>query len=454
MTDAGSFSDAHHFVIRCLDMFPGNAPFQLCVHHTLFDFSQDCATNFLQDLATRLIFRISPLVRKHSSPSDHRDATLQILLTIQHSLLFKLGAHKTWERRALPQASLDALQLTNLAKTLIHLLNLGNVPAPVNWGRFIIIVESLTWISYFDPTAVRDIPSKDGVLLFVALMHNPSISVRCKGLLGLLNICHQSLMPDTRFCDPQHMWHVRGFSTAEVFFRKNVRTDSEAYLKRFTPLTEEQIAELYRDPEIKAYSDEGDVFDPYKAALKYIEFELQGPKNPGEPWYHQFVRFPATREYSDEYDDELFTSMEVALRYHGKNYEADVLKLGHHVRLLAQFKIEGGPDTLKIDAFHILVRVYAEQGLKKWPDHCYFYYAKVKSQMGPEYVEWATKGTQCADCTPFLKGQILYEVALNMFSVGVTHVALDDGQTEWWRIGAKCLRSRRQGLWGSDALKA
>ncbi|KZT35669.1 hypothetical protein SISSUDRAFT_1064308 [Sistotremastrum suecicum HHB10207 ss-3] len=239
-------------------------------------------------------------------------------------------------------------------------------------------------------------------------------------------------MPNFRFCNPQRIFRSRGLSPPEAIFALGVV--AATHFKE--QLADDLILEhYYRSARDSHITIEGERLSSLQAAARYVTQELHGPRE-GES---QFIDVIVKQAGGSEVGNAIFGDMETALRFHKRDYEADIFRHGTCIKLLRQ-RVELGFEDDTTDSLRVSLTFFAKDGVKTWPQNCYFYYASLCSQTGIDYLDSAKKGIQCSDCTPFLRKRILYEVALNMFSLGITHLSLDDQEREWWRQGARYLR--------------
>ncbi|KZS95682.1 hypothetical protein SISNIDRAFT_483902 [Sistotremastrum niveocremeum HHB9708] len=209
----------YDFVIRCVDIHPEDSDFRDLVIQTLAEFASDDHTFRTEhDFAIKGIPKVAGLISEYAND----ELTLNTLLMALHSFMTKLGSYKSINEQPLPRQSLQSLELPRLAKTLVNLLDLPNTSLPLQWDNLELISEALTWIAYYQSKAILDLPSKKGILLFIAFINSPSITIRCRGLLGLLNTYGVDSMPNFRFCDPQRIFRSRGLSPPEAIFALGV----------------------------------------------------------------------------------------------------------------------------------------------------------------------------------------------------------------------------------------
>ncbi|KZS95589.1 hypothetical protein SISNIDRAFT_548452 [Sistotremastrum niveocremeum HHB9708] len=319
-----------------------------------------------------------------------RDKTVfGALLILLENNLTKLCTYRMLQKHTIPAASLQSLQLPRLAATLV---------------------------AYYQSSALNDLPFDTGKSLFVALMLSPSISIRFRGLIGLLNLIHSDSTWDFRFCNPQRKYLNLAFPPPENSCSLDMSRDASAGL---APM-------IFPD---------GSTFDSYGWAMKFVEYEHQGPKSNDESFEAPLARIigaPVLNMF-------ILKHMESTLRAKGKHYEADVFDFGIQMLLIRTLKMMENESQPLFDV-HVMARLSALDGIKRWPERSYFYYAAIKTLGGPECSEWATKGTKCRDITPHLRRRISYELSLALFEMGVVFLALQVPETMWWNDGVKYMK--------------
>ncbi|KZS95670.1 hypothetical protein SISNIDRAFT_452323 [Sistotremastrum niveocremeum HHB9708] len=353
------------------------------------------------------ITRLIPRITKHG-------AVLAILLIVLQCNLKGLSAWQLRYDRPLPVTVLESLQLPTLARIIVGMLERNHLPSIVFEKELACVAEILHWISYYDSKAILDIHV--GQTLLVAFMLSPSISIRCRGFLAMLNLYHVDYPLNLRLCNPQMIHRVR---------------------EDPVPTAQTAISFIYWDdadpksPDAILSSDKK--YDVYETALQYVDYEINGPPTIDELYSPSILRTigSVTVTFMDKVDG--------AFSARGNCYEALVFRLGITLFVILEMKAEGA-DPLSIENNYEGVRSFAQGSIEKWPDRAYFYYAIMKTRRGPECLEWGLKGLRCADCTPHLSRQIQFEMGVCQFSIGVGHLALDPHHTPPWREGVNYLK--------------
>ncbi|KZS95657.1 hypothetical protein SISNIDRAFT_483880 [Sistotremastrum niveocremeum HHB9708] len=422
------------FIFKCLDYDKKTPEFRDLVVRSLLAAAVDGPPSLvaIHDQALKGTAKVAELI-----PFYEEDATgLQYLLQILQAYLSRLTAYEAMNGSSLPLPLLESLQLPRVATSLVNLLDMSDPSLPVSWDKLNLVSEILTWIAYHQSEAILLMPNNKGITLFVCFMLSSSLTIRCRGLLGLLNVYTSDFSPDIRLCNPKTLMLLRGMDSPENV----VKNAGETILRHLRPeLSHHALSERYRNLKVKKLPN-GKPFDAYGAALRCVDFELNGPRNEDEAY-----DYPGQRLLGTEPSEELAEDMEVALRFHQKDFEADVLKLGVMFRMQedliarhANPRVKQKPGPIR-GAF-LTTRFLAGDGIERWPDRLFFFYSMMKSQTGPEYLKYAVNSGECKDSTRYLTRKILYEWACNVFSLGVTHVALGLYDESDWEDGRGHLR--------------
>ncbi|KZT37889.1 hypothetical protein SISSUDRAFT_1129259 [Sistotremastrum suecicum HHB10207 ss-3] len=429
----------HDFVIQCLDVPSKNL--QQTAITTLNDvlsYSPDILPSL--DLAVKSnakITRLIPLYSKAGSSDDNKHI-FEALLQIIRCNMCKLCLYRIAQNHALPRSSQNALQLRLLARTLVPLIDVDtSSTVHLEWSTLDLVSECLTWIAYYESKAILSLPSNEGVLLFIAFTLSSSPALRCRGFLGLLNIYSPDFRQDSqegRLYNPLLVSDIHGLPRQEPFIRQVV----EAHIKRtgeeIDALPAETVSAHYHNPQTRVLPDGSD-FDAYGSAMRVFDFVTQGPQDVDESFLFPAMRIVKTMEFHRDMEQDMI----IALLYHKKNYEADVLKHYFLTQRLQRLK-PGRGDPEEGSQVFMLGRLAMDAGLRRWPEKCYFHYAMIQSQAGPQYIELATLGLQSADCTPHIKRQIFYHTSLNLFCMGIMQLSLDGPEPRWWTRGARSIK--------------
>lgn len=433
-------SGLHSFVFRCIDENPEDTELRRVAILNLFELTlYTYERDHSQELALEGLPRLARMFLDYINPRTEYDASLlQGYVGMIPNLLSRLSSYRIMHDHHLSHATLHSLQLPLLAMRLMQFLDVDHASVRLTWQLADDISSALVWIAYYQTEAILGIPSNKGVKAFIAFMLSPSVTLRCRGLMGLLNTHLPDYSDDcqeTRFCNPQIMFSLREIEGPEERMRNVV----EAAIKNCTlePGTEESYEEiltkhlnpLTRTPHHRTQ------FQAYESALRLVEFILHGPQTIDESFAFPSLRIVQSNDITDSMHQDMIT----ALKFHRMYYEADVLQLDSLLYYLKQKQL-AQEDPEHVVEYYMYTRHEVAKSLKRWPNKCYFYYAMIKSQTGHAYVNWATKGLQCSDCTPHLERQIYYETAFNLFGLGVTEVALCTSDPKWWTRGAQALR--------------
>ncbi|KZT36373.1 hypothetical protein SISSUDRAFT_1120990 [Sistotremastrum suecicum HHB10207 ss-3] len=432
--------NASAFVFRCLELPSAPAQFRELAIVALEELSigtPQLDAILLQAIAA--ISKVTPLIPQYTDDPQ----IFQSLLNTLRRYLSVLNAFKLSEVDALP---VQSLQLHRLAKTLVALLDSPTktvlLPTSID-----VISEILMWIAYFESEAIERLPNDKGTLLFVAFLLSPSLPLRCKGFMGLLNLQYSDTAPEVRFCNPQHVLYMDGIRRTPEQFAQTARHYG---LDDIRNMSRESLKRRYDNPSVKRLPD-GKKFDAYQAGMNVVASALNGPQSLAESF-----AFPRARLFGGEigWTESLSEDMEIALRYHGKAYEADVLQLAHHINAMyTALIIENEPDkfinNLYLNEIHMHIRIASTTALQRWPGRSYFYLTMIKFQTGQRFHDWYKKGIECGDCTPYLRSQFDFEMACNEFGLALTHLSQKPTRT-WFDEGkgyiAKAVSSMDQAM--------
>ncbi|KZT37894.1 hypothetical protein SISSUDRAFT_813078 [Sistotremastrum suecicum HHB10207 ss-3] len=300
---------------------------------------------------------------------------------------------------------------------------------PLDWDVLRLTTDCLTWIAFYQREAILQLPCFTGIRMFVTFMLSPSLVTRCRGLLGLLNVHCVNYEGEIRLCDPHLCMRMRGLPPIET----HIQNTCDAYMKDHKETLQRRV-EQEREERLTNPEPELSTFDAYEAGLRMVEYELNGPETEANSFAYPTERIFGTSSPTTD----MFTAMERALRLNQKEYEADVVRLATMVLSLRQSKSNGAKSE-QIRRVYFSERLAAANGVKKWPNSSYFYYALIRYRYGSRHLESGLRGVQCTDCTPYLAGQICYQMALNKFTMAVTHLSIYDHRSEWWETGVQYL---------------
>ncbi|KZT33525.1 hypothetical protein SISSUDRAFT_1132496 [Sistotremastrum suecicum HHB10207 ss-3] len=419
------------FAFRCLaldferdfDVHSDCKQFTKLVIETIFDLSW--AAPEYQRMFDQALEGTAKIARTLHRFTDD-PAILKTQLKILQRYLSKMNPYKIIKQQPLPPTTLQSLELPALAESLIHLLDNPARP-PLHWESLDSASEILCWIAYYQSSAILDLPDKDGSSLFIAFMLSSSMPIRARGVLGLLNLYHNDTAQEIRLCNPHYILYLGKIITPTCL--KSMRTPSPLFIRcmnRFNGTdepTQHTFAERYRNPSVTILSD-GTTFDAYETALRVVEYELTGPQNIEESCLYPKPRILGTAEYSPE----LWDDMEAALRFHGKDYEADILNF-NPLFIAKRLILYEDEDAGAINMINAVIQSSALVAIRRWPESCYFHYAWIQSQIGDDYLERVDKQLQSASCTPYFRRQLSFEAALNQFSMGIVRLSVDADAT-------------------------
>ncbi|KZT41809.1 hypothetical protein SISSUDRAFT_205283 [Sistotremastrum suecicum HHB10207 ss-3] len=243
---------------------------------------------------------------------------LMSLLTILRVFLFALNTYHLLNCKPLPTSTLDSLQLSSLAKSLVDLLD-KSAPRIVTGKMLDSVSEILTWISYYKSNAILRLPSNTGVLLFVAFLSCQSPLVRCRGFTGLVNI-HREYAQKARSFTPEVLFQLQQSLTAEYPPVDELLPSITHALPELDPKTPHMVFCLRHLTPFTRLRSDGAPFNAYEAALRFVEYELHGPQRDDEWLEYPVMRiFGVANPTSMIMDD-----MAYALMFHNKRYETHV----------------------------------------------------------------------------------------------------------------------------------
>ncbi|KZT35670.1 hypothetical protein SISSUDRAFT_1064309 [Sistotremastrum suecicum HHB10207 ss-3] len=418
------------FIGLALDLSQENSHFQHLVVETLYDLVKEDPLP-CEELNMEII-KITSKVARLISRFSSRIKILQSCLRLLRQAFFKLNSHETTAGQTLERHH-SQLNLPDVARILIDLLESSSSvrsSPPLAWDTLNDTSCILVWIAYYESEAILQIPSNKGTLLFVSFISSRSWTLRCRGWMGLFNIHYPDYTLETRLCDPGLTLHLKGYVSLTERIKAACRDNPLP-----PPESHDIISARYHRTKAKPLPG-GGIFNAYEAAMRSIEFELEGPKSAAESFDYPNMRifgFPKLR-------DDLIVDMEYALLFHQKHSEYDILHLSIFRRrfyeLLASGK-EATPSSVK-DAYTEL-RIAAIEALGRWPKHSYFHYNTMKCHTGPAELDLAWKANHAEVDTMHLKAQRTYEMSLNLFNMGVTFGALAHDNDQYKAFGQENL---------------
>lgn len=372
--------------------------------------------------------QLTRLIPKYSGPGDWHDG-LWILMTIISTLLPPLSSYKDIHEHPLPPNALQTLELPILADALVGLLSkIDDLSMPLKFDTVIMIFKCLTWIAYYDSNAILSLSDNKGLLLFVALALSPSLILRSQGFLGLLHLRH----PDYshyghvgRICDPLSLH--RGFFPPDVtpYVAEAAEWPETPRPKHgvLTKLAEENgVWKLAPTPHTLLYF-QGYPLNALLPASMLADLEIHGPSDALQS-FQSYESVCKVFFGSAKIDDITRYAMVDSLRDRPRGqFQADVLHFSILMHKLEDEK-RAGRDPEKIYQLYTRTRILAHKGLEQWPDNAYFYYAMVKGESGLYNRPLFLQGLACDDASEHLQRLIMHEGRLNLFSMGVLHLAL------------------------------
>ncbi|KZT37896.1 hypothetical protein SISSUDRAFT_813455 [Sistotremastrum suecicum HHB10207 ss-3] len=418
-------------VFRSLDPDTGVQELLAPAIHVLAQLSK---TSPSREISHRLAVKGTGMTVRLLSKHNENAETHFMLIVLLHTYVTKLSRHRNFHENAHTAKETKSLELFRAARTLVDLLENRIRGRFLDWEGLRLMTDTFTWLSFYQREAILQLPCFTGIRMFVAFISGPCLTIRCRGLLGLLNIHSMNCEGEIRLCNPHLCMRLRGLPTVEAHIE--VACDPSKKDHEGPPQHESKSDKGYEESpaELELPESLPSNFDPYEAGLRMVEFELNGPETELESFAYPSERLFGTATPTST----MFTAMECALRSQQKEYEADVVKLGGLVLSLRQTKITGaGYD--RIVRLHFSERVAAINGVRQWPDSAYFYYGFIRYRSGSRHLESGMRGLQCPDCTPYLATQIRYQMVLNKFTMAVTHLAIYDDQSEWWKTGVQYL---------------
>ncbi|KZT41810.1 hypothetical protein SISSUDRAFT_1042329 [Sistotremastrum suecicum HHB10207 ss-3] len=406
--------DWYSFVLGCLKLHPQHPPFRVLTISTILQFVRYTPSHpHMHEHAIEGLAKVTRLIPFYFDELE----VLMSLLMILRLFLFCLNTYRGLNGKPIPTSAMDSLQLPELARTLVELLDRST--SPVFTGDLLDAVsEIMTWIAYYKRNAILRLPSHTGVLLFVAFLSCQSPLVRCRGLTGLLNL-RREYGESARSLHPEVLCQMQQTTVAE-----------DLSLSQFLPIIGPTYIELdpntpyetFIERHTYPFSDEcsDGIFDAYEAALRFVDYELNGPKSTDEWHVYPFMRIFGIEEPTAFIIEDMMT----ALMVEGKEYEARVVRTGYIMR----WPTDSTEMTEHISvgtsvSSNPLVTILSADGRKKWPEKAYFYYTGIRALAGSRYTVLANRGLQCADCTPYLKQQIEYEMNINLFSLATAYLS-------------------------------
>ncbi|KZT40839.1 hypothetical protein SISSUDRAFT_412808 [Sistotremastrum suecicum HHB10207 ss-3] len=417
------------FLFRCLELHASDPQFRDLLLYCLFEFAKpELTTSKCQH--EQAYAGTAKLV--HLIP-DYVDnpQMLQVLLGTLHRYLYSFGSVPHTTGSSADLSVLEYLELPLLVESLIPLIDSAKSPGLLSWETVDHVSGILSWIAYHQSSAFEGPESADLLSVFAAFLLSPSPSIRCRGLLGLLNYHSPDYIRHIRLCDPRIVARVLSTVDADKRFQGGLST----VLPIFTP---ESIRKRYHNPSVKTYCD-GSPFNTYEAALRIAEFELHGPRDASESFAYPFFRLFGGLLWN--IDAPLVDDLEAALRFHKKDFEADVVRMAMLNLISRALVTAGGPGSLSgtLYATNLARKRAAADGMRRWPDHYYFYYSTVASQTGIRNHEIVLRGLACKG-NPHLRTLMMYESALNLFNMAVTFLALTPFGGPIWETGAQHLK--------------
>ncbi|KZT33529.1 hypothetical protein SISSUDRAFT_405522 [Sistotremastrum suecicum HHB10207 ss-3] len=306
----------------CLQIHPNSSQLRELAIQTMIDLAtKSCPdTRMLCSQALTGIPQISPWILTYASEPH----MFPQILTLLRAYLSALNAYDLVYTDSLRADKLSDLKLPELVGVLVDLLETYNSQVPIVWDTLDLISEIFTWIAYYDSKPIEELPAKKVILLFVCFFLSPSLTIRCRSFLGLLNIFYKNCSREVRLCNPRMILRYPGYPNPDGLRRKvgKVRLDGDDLRVRALPY--EEIILRYQNPSTKLLSDL-QPFDPYEAALRFVDFELNGPSNDAESFVYpcaKLIGIPLSQVVNELVDD-----MEIALRFHRKGYEAKPMSL-------------------------------------------------------------------------------------------------------------------------------
>ncbi|KZS95469.1 hypothetical protein SISNIDRAFT_483703 [Sistotremastrum niveocremeum HHB9708] len=434
------------FVFKCLEPSAGIAKDTTKLRATAICLIHDMTLHFPSDetchsAAIKWTAKLTRLLPKYTGRGGWHDNALWSMLSTIKIWLRSLCTYRAKHGHALSPDDLHALQLRTLANTLVGLLRFDDNSSPPAWDNINTISACLAWIAYYESNAILSLPNNKGLSLFVAFTLSPSLVLRSRGFLGLLNLRH----PDYsyhghggRFCDPRNLQPIAG----------TILPDEENFLGDVVELTDADAAlEIGLQDEPFGKSDQDNAVaheipsspallyfnahhpNVWEPALKFVDLELNGAS--ANESYEALCR----RWFgSPKIDEATQLVMVNALRLHGEIYKADVLDHSFIMRQLGEEK-RVGRDPERIYKFYARSRVLAHNGVKRWPDNCYFHYAVMRGHSGWYCSDSLAKGVKCQDLTDHMEKLMYQEGRFNLFSMGVAILSLEDSLLKMWACG-------------------
>ncbi|KZT33533.1 hypothetical protein SISSUDRAFT_1054121 [Sistotremastrum suecicum HHB10207 ss-3] len=419
------------YIGRSLDLSPENSHFQRLVVDVLFDLIEKAPLPMIEtnNQALKTMPKVVRVISRFSTDSDSE--TLHSCLRLLRSSLFKLNSYEIISDLPLSQRH-PRPNLAEVAAVVVEVLESSSASSRLQWNTLNDATCILTWIAYYDSDAILQIPWNKGTLLFVCLLSSPSWTIRCRAWMGLLNIHYPDHLIPTRLCNPHLTLQMKGYP----HISERVENDRESHPE--TVLSHDEITTRYHQTTVK-HLPTGEVFNAYEAALRCVRFEREGPRDEAESYAYPYMRIFGLRA---EPTLDLITDMDIALRFHYKDCEADILKSSVSTRLFSD-SMDGGGDTSLPTIWKVYSesRIIALNALERWPRNSYFHYNLMKSHSGPEELELFGKAQRCGEDTMYLNVQRVYEMSLNFFNMGITFGALAHEGTQYKDFGEENLKN-------------
>ncbi|KZS91165.1 hypothetical protein SISNIDRAFT_171616 [Sistotremastrum niveocremeum HHB9708] len=427
------------FIFYCHDLESDDTHFATLVFRSLLDLIQ--AQTPCGCLYGQAESGIPRLTREIPVYFDNPEV-LRLIFTTLCAYLSSLSSYRSTMGKPLPEPFIEYITLPQLAQNIVDLLQTPRSLLLSSWDIFDPMSKVMAWIAYHQSSAILDLPDNAGLLLFITFLQSPSVVIRCRGMIGLVNMKYPDHLSEVRVCNPQLTVHLMSSSKPS----KEVPT-SEKGGPWLLPsdLPYETVSERYRNPLVK-FLDNGAPFKAYEAALRVVEFELRGSQDVRESF-----SYPCTRLFGGRValSLNLIDDMEIALRFHKKNFEATVLRLALLTVVLEDALDFGekNPDVKDtLDKLPAVIKSESDRAIKKWPDRWYPYYAMIKSQSGHDYLDVAQTSQGCSDSTHRHKSLMVYEIAFNMFTTAVVSIALSPFESPAWEAGVRHLREAEGGI--------
>ncbi|KZS95459.1 hypothetical protein SISNIDRAFT_452069 [Sistotremastrum niveocremeum HHB9708] len=432
------------FVFKCLDFPPsiyGNTDLCKCAILTIQEMaSQSPEIEYCHSLALKGTAKFTRMIPDYVGEGEwHPQMLASVLATIQIYLV-QLCSYRQLKGCPIPPADLRALKLRDLANTLLGVLKIEDRELPLEWSTVDMVTDCLTWIAYLQSSAILSLPSNKGVLLFVALCSSPSLILRARGFLGLVNLRH----PDCavygrvgRFCDP-HWPKSQGIE------------DFIPGLAEVEPLEDlpHLMAELFgegiandgaSEPPCTTFFARGKVCDAFEPAMRLVKLELDGPSEEDESYESLHKKFFGSVKIDSAIRGAMLASLKAQERY----YEADVLQLSILMHQIDDLKRTGRTPEFA-HKLYVLSRVLARNGIQRWPDMPYFSYAITRSQTGAEYTDDMSRCMSNTSSSRYLVDLAIFEGILNFSGIGLAKICLYEAPDSYRLAGMDHVKSARK----------